>query len=892
MQRILSMEDILKLIKAVCLASSSEGETPFLSKRHLSLSYALLAEPFLTEHELEEFGLPPESELQSLHERVEEIKHSDQIEKGIDASKTVTETISSIRDRLTGETEQGPEQVFMEVVRPLVEKQDRASDVLGGASEEEADASLTSEEVRRLLREEDLPLENLVPSADAPLDGLSTLDENVERVLLATARQRRRNVALLAPKGGGKTFTMEQLAARVRAGKVPARIDDLPVLKVHASGVHSRYIDESEKVLRRIFDTVAELPQAILFFDEFQSLVPPSGGGRRVALTSELKDLLTSPNYRHLSVVVATTQQEYDQHVRTDQALERRFISVQIRTPEGEEAIEAVRKQAASFPDKGQTLTGEHVEEALRMARTYFSTQPPIDCALNLLDGAVTRFRFEASGESVVDGLRAEVQSQLSVDLFGSDEVGRVDALVRTLKEKVVRQPHAVRRLKESFTDTLLDLGRGSGPRNVILFAGPPGVGKTHTARIYADFIGEGQFLHLHMGEYATPQDGLGKLVGFGPSYKRSEVGGVLTNFVRDHPSGVVLFDEIDQAAQDVKDMLYKVLDEGAVNDGFGNTIDFSNTTIFLTTNAGDFGLDQGASSIGFSSTGAGDTGTPLTELTREEVLTRLSGHFPDAFLSRIQVAVAFEPLSQAHLAEVAEQMINERSRRVTERTGLQLQVEPRVGDIFVAQLPTSSRDARTVENALRQRFWPRLGRVLMDVRDQWDHLETLRIEAFLPEQERLLDVLLVDDKAEREKERITEGGMEAGGIQVATWDRMDGADGQVADHDVVLLDLYWEDSPQDGLQVLKQIRQDGDRRVPVLLYTNYEQHDLRTRYFEEGADGFVPKDQPALLREALQNVRRDLFLREMDADSFEGINWEVSPSGSTLSVELSLRSS
>ena len=194
-----------------------------------------------------------------------------------------------------------------------------------------------------------------------------------------------------------------------KARKVPPRLD-LPVLRVHASGVHSRYSGELEKVLRRIFDTVVELPQAILFFDEFQGLVPPSGGGARQALTSELKDLLTSPKYRHLAVAVATTRQEYDQYVRTDQALERRLISVQIRTPEGAEAIEAVRQQAAAFPEQGQELADEHVEEALRMARTYFPIQPPIDCALNLLDGAFTRLRYDTSGGSVADGLRDEVQ--------------------------------------------------------------------------------------------------------------------------------------------------------------------------------------------------------------------------------------------------------------------------------------------------------------------------------------------------------------------------------------------------------------------------------------------------------------------------------------------------
>jgi ATP-dependent Clp protease ATP-binding subunit ClpA/CheY-like chemotaxis protein len=879
------MEDILAFIKAVCIASS-DGE-PFLTRRHLRLSYALLDTP----DEAEEIDLPAEEELQELHERAEEVKRSDRVEEDINASKTVTEVISSIQDRLSTETQKDPEQVFAEVVRPLIEQQESALHFSDEPSSEEVDDSPISRQVERLLRDENLPLENLVPSAGAPLDGLPTLDENIKRVLLATARERRRNVALLAPKGGGKTFTMEQLAARVKAGKVPSRLEGIPILKVHSSGVRSKYAGESEKMLRKIFDKVSELPQAILFFDEFQSFVSPSGGAH-VALTSELKDLLTSPRYRHLSVVVATTRQEYDQHVRTDQALERRLISVQIRTPEGEEAIEAIRQQAASFPDQERALTDEHVEEALRMARTYFSTQPPIDCALNLLDGAFTRLQFETFGESVVDGLQAEVQSQLSVDLFGSDEVGRVDELVQTLREKVVGQPHAVRQLKEAFTDTLLDLGSGSGPRNVILFAGPPGVGKTHTARIYADFIGEGRFLNLHMGEYSTPQHGLTKLIGAGPSYKRSEVGGVLTNFVRDHPSGVVLFDEIDQAAQDIKDMLYKVLDEGAVNDGFGNTIDFSSTTIFLTTNAGDFGIDRGASSIGFSSTDTEDTGTPLTELTREEVLTRLSGHFPDAFLSRIQVAVAFKPLSQAHLAEIAEKMIDERRTRVAERTGLQLEVKPRVGDIFVAQLPTSSRDARTIENALRQLFWPRLGRKLIRVRNRWDRLETLRIEAFLPEQKRLLDVLLLDDEAEREKERITSSGVEDGVLQVVTRNRMDEAEEQVAGHDVVLLDLDWGDGPQDGLQVLKRIRQRGGRDVPVLLYTNHAQHDLRTRYFEEGADGFVPKDQPVLLHQALQNVRRNLFLKELKADSFDGIDWEISLSGSTLSVELSLRPS
>jgi CheY-like chemotaxis protein len=320
-------------------------------------------------------------------------------------------------------------------------------------------------------------------------------------------------------------------------------------------------------------------------------------------------------------------------------------------------------------------------------------------------------------------------------------------------------------------------------------------------------------------------------------------------------------------------------MDEGMILDGFGNLISFRKATIFLTTNKGDF-LDARSNPIGF--TVSTSTGTPLSELKREEILEGMKNILSGAFISRIRMASVFEPLSYVELADIAELKIKEQAKKSRENTGLDLKSGPYVGDLFVA-FSKISEDARQMENVLREHLWPRLTQVLLDYSDKRTDSHILDIQAVLPGTDRELKVLLLDNEAEKEVNRI---GQDL--IQVTPCSNPQFSKNEVLSHDVVLLDLDWGHGPEDGIKLLRNLRT-YSTDIPVLLYTGYSDHELRTSFFKAGASGFIPKDDRELFKISLDRIRRDFLLRNLKDTRFERIDWDISREDMSLIITLSL---
>lgn len=703
---------------------------------------------------------------------------------------------------------------------------------------------------------------DLVPRAGEPIV-LPSVEENIRTLLLASRRRRRRAVVLLAPPGMGKSFTVEQLAARIRAGMVPDDLRSAAVLKVNLAAVISGQVAETAKNLHFVFRVAESYPRAFLFFDELQGFLKTGNEGHQVETTAALKMLFSSDMPPGLTVIAATTRKEFDVFVRSDRALERRLIPVQIKMPDGREEVDAVLAQVKAFAG-GAAIDESLAREALKQAKSNFPSRPSLDCALDLLDGACAR---SSAGADLSAALKDEVSGLLeqATGLSGA-ELPQAQIAER-LSTFIVGQPHVVHQLSTAISVSFLGIGRARGPRNVFLFVGPPGVGKTHSARAYKDLVQASRFVHLHMADYSDPQLGHTKLLGGSPEYKNAEVGSLLINTVRDHSSAVILFDEIDQAAPQVKDALYRLLDEGVMTDGFGNDVDFSRTTVFLTTNAGAMPAEP-ESTLGFVV--AGSAGTKVTEMQRADVLARLEKHFTAAFLSRIGVAVMFQPLSLVNLAEVAEMKIREQGEMIRERTGLRLELGSGLGDALVVQAGVRH-DARAIERALEESFWPRLSQILLASKGEWQDFTTLRIDAELPIEATPLQVLLLDDHAE-EEERRTAGLASIANIQASS--DFSAFSSKLSQFDVVLLDLDWGHGPEEGLKMLKAIARNR-KAPPVLLYTSISDHETRMTYYREGAEGFVAKGSPELLGETLRRFRRERQLRKL-GERAEGRQFRV----------------
>jgi ATP-dependent Clp protease ATP-binding subunit ClpA/ActR/RegA family two-component response regulator len=776
------------------------------------------------------------------------------------ASREVADFIKKFEARCAGETSATADKVKADFAVAVIEEFARAESVKSASPNQDADTFVKS---RVFPNFDNLPI-SILTNEDNIVDGLPTLDANIEELLIGLGTPGRRGIALIGPRGGGKSFLMEQLAGRIQAGRVPGVARDLAIIKVDIAGIVSKYVGDTSRKLKAIFDYAKRVESCVLYIDEFQGLVT-SGGPHATEHLSVLKDLLTSSEYKSVQLVVATTSQEFDTYVRVDRALERRLSPFLIRSPQGEEEIQAVSMQAKRLYKNAALLSDDLVKRAVGLAREYLPTQPTIQSAIELLAGAHSRFEFSQQALPLAQALLAECERQTGGKLRGIPSLGQTESLLGLLQEGLVGQPHITKALVEAYQLSTIGLGKQSGPKCAFLFAGPPGTGKTHAARIYAEFLGC-DFVHLHMGEYAVKDICTTKLIGVGPGWVGSEVGGTLLNAVRQSPSAVVLFDEIDQAHPSVIDLLYQALDEGYMRDGFGNPVSFRNATLFFTTNRGDFSRGR---RVGFAAHEGAETSVGL--LTREEVVAALKRHFSEAFLSRITHALVFGELSPAVLSWIAMNNIRAEALRLLETAALELEVEDIVGALIVAANGLETDARSVVKDILPNQFWRNVGKGIVRNWARMGQTGTLRICGLLPFAFPELEIVLLDDHPDETAKMIPE---RAGHVETPRCSVSEAAACVRKEHDLVLLDLHWGKGPDDGLAILRQIRAEHPD-VPVIIYTILSDHELKLKFFETGATAFVAKDDAAHLARCLRDIRTTKLIRKLSEAGYEHISYD-----------------
>ena len=256
-------------------------------------------------------------------------------------------------------------------------------------------------------------VEDMVATAPAVLAGLPTLDANVEGIVRTCQRRRRRAIVLLGPSRSGKSFSMEQLAARVRSGTVPDALKGISVLKVRLAPVMGSHVGESARAMQRLGEAAAALPRAILFFDELQGFVKSGNDGHQTEIVTAFKELVTSRSLPNVTFVAATTRREFDLFVRADPALERRFTAFQVKAPEPWEEEEAVRLQAKQLFPEAVAASDPIVRKALRVSRTAFPDRAAVDAALDLLDGARVRCSDPSDETSFLGALDSDSSRQM-----------------------------------------------------------------------------------------------------------------------------------------------------------------------------------------------------------------------------------------------------------------------------------------------------------------------------------------------------------------------------------------------------------------------------------------------------------------------------------------------
>ncbi|HEV7968690.1 MAG TPA: ATP-dependent Clp protease ATP-binding subunit [Candidatus Acidoferrales bacterium] len=553
---------------------------------------------------------------------------------------------------------------------------------------------------------------------EGQLDPLVGRERELERVVQILCRRTKNNPVLIGEPGVGKTAIVEGLAQRISDSDVPPFLADKRILSLDLSLIvaGTKYRGQFEERLKTIMKELMESQNSIVFIDELHTLVGAGSAEGSLDAANILKPALSRGE---IQCIGATTPGEYRKSVEKDRSLERRFQAVKVGAPSEDEAIqvlEGVRERYEKF--HAVSYTDEAVRYAVYLSSRYIPDRFLPDKAIDLIDeaGARVKLRQATLPDEVAEvqkrvkfithrmetaianhefekarfyseeerkekeNLRA-VRERLKLDDTNTGIVTREDIedvvarwtgiAVTSIKEdeqqkllrieielhkRVISQDKSITALARAIRRSRAGLKAPGRPVGCFLFLGPTGVGKTEVARRLAEFLfgSEKSLIRFDMSEYMEKHS-VSKLIGAPPGYVGYEEGGQLTERVRRTPYSVILLDEIEKAHPDVYNILLQVFEDGQLTDGLGNTVDFRNTILIMTSNLGARHL-QKRSTMGFQSAAEEGTAKSLDEL----VLSEVKRVFNPEFLNRLDEIILFNPLGDEDLLRIIDLLVGQ----------------------------------------------------------------------------------------------------------------------------------------------------------------------------------------------------------------------------------------
>ncbi|HEV2800259.1 MAG TPA: ATP-dependent Clp protease ATP-binding subunit [Pyrinomonadaceae bacterium] len=554
-------------------------------------------------------------------------------------------------------------------------------------------------------------------AANDKLDPLVGRDNEIDRVIQILCRRTKNNPVLIGEPGVGKTAIVEGLAQRIMRGDVPSFLENKRILSLDLSLIvaGTKYRGQFEERLKQIMRELVENPQYIVFIDELHTLVGAGSAEGSLDAANILKPALSRGE---IQCIGATTPAEFRKSIEKDRSLERRFQAVKVPPPSEEEAVrilDGVRERYEAFHQV--SYTAEAIEAAVYQSSRYIPDRFLPDKAIDVIDEAGARVKLRVRREPVIGseqppsrqlppmneerlrssyivdnltGARIHEEDDMLVSVaVTKDDVEDVIARwtgipVNSLKEqetqkllrieielhtRVVAQRPAISALARSIRRSRAGLKNPQRPVGSFLFLGPTGVGKTEVARSLAEFLfgSERSMIRFDMSEFMEKHS-VSKLIGSPPGYVGHEEGGQLTERIRRSPYSVLLFDEIEKAHPDIFNVLLQVFEDGILTDALGNTVDFKNTIIIMTSNIGArFIQKRGA--LGFQAHAA-DTREKLEDM----VMSAVKQTFNPEFINRLDEIIIFDELQDDELLEIVTLQV-ELMNRMLRRRGLEVRL-------------------------------------------------------------------------------------------------------------------------------------------------------------------------------------------------------------------------
>src|SRR5690242_12820865 len=482
----------------------------------------------------------------------------------------------------------------------------------------------------------------------------------VDRTVQILCRRSKNNPLYVGDPGVGKTAIAEGLARKIIEGDVPEVLKGAVIyaLDMGALLAGTRYRGDFEERLKSVVSELEKMPHAILFIDEIHTVIGAGAtSGGAMDASNLLKPALSTGAIRCIG---STTYKEFRNHFEKDRALLRRFQKIDVNEPTIEDTIKIIAGLRSSFEGHHNVkYTSDAIKSAVELSARYIHDRKLPDKAIDVIDevGAMQMLVPPSRRKKVITPKEIEAvvatMARIPPKSVSADDKQVLEHLDADLKRVVFGQDLAIEKLASAMKLSRAGLRDPDKPIGNYLFSGPTGVGKTEVARQLASIMGI-PLQRFDMSEYME-RHAVSRLIGAPPGYVGYDQGGLLTDAVDQHPHSVLLLDEIEKAHPDLFNILLQVMDNGKLTDHHGKTVDFRNTILIMTTNAG--ASDMARESIGF--------GAASREDAQEDAVKKM---FTPEFRNRLDAIVPFSYLPPAVVARVVDKFILQLELQLADR--------------------------------------------------------------------------------------------------------------------------------------------------------------------------------------------------------------------------------
>ena len=583
---------------------------------------------------------------------------------------------------------------------------------------------------------------------DGKLDAVVGREEEIERVIQILNRRQKKNPCLIGEPGVGKTAIAEGRAQRIVAGDVPFKLrsKEVYLLDLTALVAGTQFRGQFESRMKGLIEEIRKMGNVILVIDEVHNIVGAGDAEGSMNAANILKPALSRGE---IQVIGATTFTEYRKHIEKDTALERRFQPVTVNEPNMEDTLKILKGIAHYYEQfHGVKIPEGILRQAVLLSERYITDRFLPDKAIDLIDEACSDLNlhdkninrrmelrreiedydkerellqgaeepdFERLAElksltikaqTELDELCAQGDPQLTMDNLArvielwtkipasrirEDEFRRLSELDKRLKEHIVGQDEAIEAVAAAIRRNRVGISPKHKPVSFI-FVGPTGVGKTELVKQLAQdlFNSPDALIRFDMSEFMEKHS-VSRIVGSPPGYVGYDEAGQLTEKIRRKPYAVILFDEIEKAHPDVMNVLLQILDDGEITDSHGRKVNFENTVIVMTSNAGS---ERKEGTVGFGHT--------VNEQNRDRAMKALGEFLRPEFLNRVDEVICFNRLDEKNFAGIAHIMLDELQKSLEDK-GLHFTWDEDVEDYLVKKSYSATYGARNLRRTIQK---------------------------------------------------------------------------------------------------------------------------------------------------------------------------------------------